>query len=85
MFKYPQQVKELVPLEEDLIKLLKNLRFQKIDNKSHRTLAKDMTGIRSSNKTLTAAEKTLNMHRFSKEKYSNILQDAITSKYKKSR
>ena len=84
-FKYPQQVKELVPLEDDLIELVKNLRFRKIDNKFHRTLAKDMKGIRSSNKTLTAAEKTLNMHGFSKQNYSNILQNAITSKYKKNR
>ena len=31
--KYPPQVKELVPFEEDLIKLVKNLRFRKVDNK----------------------------------------------------
>ena len=53
--KCPPQLKELVPFEEDLIKLVKNLRLRKVDKK--RTL--------------------------SKEEYSNLLQNAITSKYKK--
>ena len=78
----PAQVKELVPFEDDLIKLVKNLGFRRVDNKSQRTLAGDLKGIRSLNKTLTAAGKTSNMYCHSKEEYSN-LQNAITSKYKK--
>ena len=66
-----------------MIKLVKNLRFQKVDNKFQRTLAKDLKGIRSSKKTLTAADKTSNMYRLSKDEYSNLFQNAITSKYKK--
>ena len=77
------QVKELVPFEEDLIKLVKNIKFRKVDNKFQRTLAKDLKGIRSSKKTLTEADKTSNMYRLSKEEYSNLLQNSITSKYKK--
>ena len=53
-----------MPFEEDLIKLVKNLRLRKVDNKFQRALAKDLKGI-------------------SKEEYSNLLQNAITSKYKK--
>ena len=49
------QVKE--PFE-DLIKLVKNLKFRKVDNKFERTLAKYLKDIRSLNKTLTAADKT---------------------------
>ena len=41
----PPQLKELVPFEEDLIKLVKNLRFREEENKSQRTLAKDLKGI----------------------------------------
>ena len=81
--KYPQQVKELVSFEEDQIALVKNLKFRKVDNKFQRTLPKDLKGIRSSNKTLTAADKTSNMYRLSKEEYPNLLKNAITSKYKK--
>ena len=81
--KCPPQVKELVPFKEYLTKLVKNLWFRKVDNKFQRTLAKDLKGIRSSNKTLTAADKTWNMYRHSKEEYSNLLQNTVTSKYKK--
>ena len=81
--KCPPQLKELVPFEEDSIKLKKNCRFWKVDNKFQRTLAQDLKDIRSSNKTLTALMKTSNMYRLSEEKYSNLLQNAITSKYKK--
>ena len=42
-----------------------------------------MKDIRSSKKTLTAADKTSNRYRRSKEEYSNLLQNAITSMYKK--
>ena len=81
--KCPPQVKELVPFEGDLRKLVKNLRFQKVDNKFQRKLAKNLKGIRSSNKNLTAADKMSNIYRLSKVEYSNLLQNAITSKYKK--
>ena len=47
--KCPPQVKDLMLFEEDLIKLVKNPRIQKVDNKFKRTLA----NLRSSNKTLT--------------------------------
>ena len=57
------QVKELVPFEEDLIKLVKHFRFKKVDNKFQITLAKDLKDIQSSK---TAADKTSNMYRFGK-------------------
>ena len=72
-----------MPFEEDLRKLVKNLRFRKVDNKFQRKLAKNLKGIQSSNKTLTAADKMSNIYRLSKVQYSNLLQNAITSKYKK--
>ena len=72
-----------MPFEEDLIKLVKNLRLRKVDNKFQRALAKDLKGIRSSNKTLTAVDKKSNIYRLSKEEYSSFLQFAIKSKYKK--
>ena len=77
--KCPSQIK--VPFEEDLIKLVKNLRFRKVDNKFQRTFEKDLKDIRSSNRTLTAAGKMSNMYRLSKGEYSNFLQSAITWKY----
>ena len=48
--KCPPQVKELVPFEEDLIKLIKNITFQKVDNKFQGMFAEDLKDIRSSKK-----------------------------------
>ena len=45
--KCPPQVKKLVPFEEDIIKLPKNNKFQKVDNKFQRTLSKDLKDIQS--------------------------------------
>ena len=41
------------------------------------------TGTLQDDKTLTEADKTSNMYCLSKEAYSNLLQNAIASKYKK--
>ena len=72
--KCPPQVKDFVPFDDDLIKLVKNLRSRKVDTKFQRTLAKDLKDIRSSNKILTTAEKMSSMYRLSKEEYPNLLQ-----------
>ena len=63
----------IVPFEEDLLKLVKNIRFQKVNNNFERALAKDMKDIRSSKKLLTGVDKMSNMYRLSKEEYSNLL------------
>ena len=69
--------------EEDLTKLVKTLRFQKVDNKFQSVLPKDLKDIQSLYQTLTAADRTSNMCQLSKEEYSNLLQNAITSKHNK--
>ena len=47
--------KRVSTISRKLDKLVKNLRFQKVDDKFQRTLAKDLKGIRSSNKTFTCS------------------------------
>ena len=42
-----------------------------------------MKDISSSKKPLTSADETSNMYRIDNEEYPNLLQNAITSKYKK--
>ena len=49
------QVKDLVAFEQDLIKLVKDLRIRKVDKKFQRTLAKDLEGIRSSKKNFNCS------------------------------
>ena len=70
--KWPPQVKEFVAFEHNLIKLVKNFRFRKVDNTFQRTLAKDLKNIRYSNRT--AAGKTSNMYRFRRKQSTNLSQ-----------
>ena len=39
--------------------------------------------IKNSHKTITFADKTLNMYRLTKEQYDRLTMDSITSTYKK--
>ena len=79
----PAQVKELVPFENDLIQLVKNIKFRKIKNDFQKKLSKDIRDFKSSNKTLTPADKTSNMYKLEKAQYDGLLRCAITTTYKK--
>ena len=63
---------ELVPSEKDLIALVKNVKFRKVKNQFQKKLQQDIKMIRTSDKTMTIADKTNNMYRLSKDQY-NIL------------
>ena len=78
------QVKELIPFEDDLIDLVKNIKFRKVRNDFQMKLHEDLRKVRSSKKTLTFADKTSNMYRLEKEEYRRLLQNAVTTTYKKS-
>ena len=67
------KVKDL-PFKEDFIKLVKNLRFQKVDNKFQRMLTQDLEDIRPSNKTSTTTDKSSNMYAFCKKEYPNLFR-----------
>ena len=81
--KCPAQVKELIPFENDLFQLAKNVKFRRTNNEFQQKLKIDTRNIRNSQKTLTPADKTSNMYRLSKEEYENFRTNAITAKYKK--
>ena len=59
----PPQVKELMAFEDYLIKLIKEIKFRKVKNQFQNKLKDDIKKVRSSNKTLTPADKTSNMYR----------------------
>ena len=82
--KCPRQLKELIPFEDDLVDLVKNIKFRKVRNDFQMKLHEDLRKVRSSKKTLTFADKTSNMYRLEKEEYRRLLQNAVTTTYKKS-
>ena len=77
-----KQVKELVPFENDLIDMLKVIKFRKVKNQFLTKLKSDIKTIKQSKKTLTFADKTSNMYRLSKEEHEQLLTNAVTSTYK---
>ena len=68
----------------DLVDLVKNIKFCKVRNDFQMKLREDLMKVRSSKKTMTFADKTSNMYRLEKEEYHRLLQNAVTTTYKKS-
>ena len=81
--KAPPPINELAAFENDLIELVKNIKFPTVHNQLQAMLKSDIKLIQQSSKTLTPAYKTSNMYRLTKEKYNKMRRNAITSAYKK--
>ena len=82
--KCPPQLKELIPFEDDLVDFVKNIKFRKVRNDFQMKLREDLRKVFSSKKTMTFADKTSNMYQLEKEEYHHLLQNAVTTAYKKS-
>ena len=76
-------MKDLVPFENDLIDMLKVIKFRKVKNQFPTKLKNDIKTVNQSKKTLTLADKTSNMYPLSKEEHDELLSNAVTSNYKK--
>ena len=81
--KSPSQVRELIPFENDLFQLAKDIKFRRASNDFQKRMKNDVKKIRNSEKTLTPADKTSNMYRLTTEEYKTLRMNAITTKYKK--
>ena len=57
----PPQVKDLTEFEDDLVGIIKELKFCKVKNNFQKMLREDMKQVQTSNKTVTPADKTSNM------------------------
>ena len=79
----PDQVPEMVPFEKELISIVRKLKFRKFSNQFQSKLKEDIASINSSNKVYVSADKTTNMYKLSNEQYKTILNNSITSTYKK--
>ena len=81
--KTPPPINKLPTFENDLIELVKNIKFQTVRNQLQRKLKSDIKLIQQSSKTLKPADKTSKMYRITKEEYNKMRRNAITSTYKK--
>ena len=78
------KVNELEPFENNLIALVKNVKFRKVKKHFQKKLHQDKKKVRTSEKTMTFAGKTNNMYRLSKYQYDMLLNKSVTSTFKKS-
>ena len=79
----PPQVKELVPFENDLLELARNVKFRKTTNDFQKRMNADIKTIRNSDKTYTSADKTSNLYKLNVEEYKRLRNNAVTATYKK--
>ena len=79
----PKQVKELIPFENDLLLLAKNIKFRNCSNSFQERMKEDIKVMNELTTTLTPADKTSIMYKVSKEQYNHLKHNAVTSKYKK--
>ena len=81
----PNQVKELIQLENDLLDIIKSLTFRKRRSHFQNRLKDDINTIHNTDTTLTFADKPSNLYKLKKEQYQKMLNDSITTTYKKAR
>lgn len=79
----PPQINDLVPFEADMFEIVKSLKFRKTKNQFQAKLRQDIQTIRNTKTTLTFADKTSNIYKLSKEQHNKLLNNAVTSTYKK--
>ena len=74
---------ELKPFEEDVLKLLENIKFRDTKDHFQENLANDLKEINSSDKIFVfAADKTRNIYETSPDTYNKLLHDNMTKTYK---
>ena len=79
-------VPEIKKFEEDLIKLVENVKFKKsfnVSNDFQKQLSKDIEKIKENPNIIVKGDKSSNFYNVKKEKYSEVLHNTVTSVYKK--
>ena len=77
------QHKDLMQFENNLLELVKRVKFKKVKNEFLDQLHKDITSIKKSKIFLFFADKTWNIYETDKNTYSKLLTDTISKTYKK--
>ena len=81
--KCPPKMKEMTDFENDLTILLKSIKFRVTKSSFQQQLTKDIKTIKNTKTTLTFADKTSNVYKVPKEQYKKLVNNAITTSYKK--
>ena len=80
--KCPSSVKALVPFENDMMDMIKNLEFKRINNEFQLNLRNDIRQIRRSNNLFISADKSRSIYKVSKASYKRMMHENVTKTYK---
>ena len=80
--KCPPQIDEMKPFEDDLLRMIENIQFRKVNDDFQSTLKNDIKKIKDSTKMFIPADKTRNLYEVEKTQYEKLLRDNITKNYK---
>ena len=75
--------KEIIIFENDLINLLKTIKFRVTKSSFRRQLTEGIRIEKNPKTTITLADKTPNIYKVLKEQYEKLVNNAITTSYKK--
>ena len=81
--KCPPQIEDMEKFEDDLLEMVKNIKFRKVHDKFQDSLREDIKRINNSTKALIFADKTTNLYELEKTQCDKLLHNSITSTYKK--
>ena len=81
--KCPPQIEDMEKFEDDLLEMVKNIKFQKVHDEFQDSLREDIKRINNSAKALIFADKTTNLYKLEKTQCDKLLHNSITSTYKK--
>ena len=76
-------LKELVSFENDMMDMIKNLEFKRVNNEFQSNLRNDIRQIRRSNNLFISADKSRNIYKVSKASYERMMHENVTKTYKK--
>ena len=81
--KTPPTNNDLIRFENDLYKLIRNLRYCKVCNNFQKNLLKNIASLNSSQNIIVPADKTTNLYGVEVDNYKKLLRDNITTTYPK--
>ena len=80
----PPQCDSLIPFENDMYEIIRNIKFRDGLNTFQQVLKGDVKNIQSSPNMFVSADKTSNMYEMPRDQYAKLLHDNITKSYQKS-
>ena len=79
---YPSIVQELENFENELMLMIKNIKFRKVNNSFQNQLNEDIKQIKRDSKIFVPADKSHNIYKMDREISEKLLHENITKTYK---